>query len=301
MILIVGATGVLGTEICRRLREAGRAVRGLYREGSDPAKVARLREMGVELARGDLKDRASLDRACQGVRVVIETASSTLSRQEGDSIASVDRDGSIALIAAAKAASVAHFVYVSFPEIADEFPLQDAKREVERALRASGLPFTILQPTYFMEIWLSPALGFDVEAAKARIYGAGDGPISWISLGDVAAAAIASIDNPAALNRSFELGGPEALSHNQVIAIFEALTGRAFAVERVDEADLRARRAAARDPQRGVDPLAQSFDALMLHCVEGKVIDMRPTLAALPIALTPLRAYAARSLGQKSA
>ncbi|WP_437820156.1 SDR family oxidoreductase [Sorangium sp. So ce1078] len=301
MILIVGATGVLGMEICRRLREAGRAVRGLYREGSDPAKVARLREMGVELARGDLKDRPSLDRACRGAQIVIETASSTLSRQEGDSIDAVDRDGSLALVAAAKAASVEHFVYISFPEIADEFPLQDAKRAVERELRASGLPFTILQPTFFMEIWLSPALGFDVGAATARIYGAGDGPISWISLGDVAAAAIASIDNPAALNRSFELGGPEALSHNQVIAVFEELTGRAFAVERVSEADLRERRAAARDPQRGVDALAQSFDALMFHCVEGKVIDMRPALAALPIELTPLRAYAARSLGRQGA
>lgn len=301
MILIVGATGVLGAEICRRLREAGRAVRGLYREGSDPAKVARLQEMGVELVRGDLKDRASLDRACQGVRVVIETASSTLSRQGGDSIESVDRDGSLALVAAAKGASVEHFIYISFPEIADEFPLQDAKRAVERELRASGLPFTILQPTYFMEIWLSPALGFDVEAAKARIYGAGDGPISWIALGDVADAAIACIDNPRALGRSFELGGPEALSHNQVIAVFEELTGRTFSVERVGEADLRERRAAARDPKRGVDSLAQSFDALMLHCVEGKLIDMGPVLSALPIALTPLRAYAARSLGRPRA
>ena len=52
-----------------------------------------------------------------------------------------------------------------------EFPLQSAKRDVEQHLRESGMNYTILQPSFFMEVWLSPALGFDAANATAQIYG----------------------------------------------------------------------------------------------------------------------------------
>src|ERR1041384_755644 len=124
MVLVVGATGFLGMEVCRQLRSAGKPVRGLVRGTSDPAKVDELRRLGVELVRGDLKDAASLPSACAGVQTVISTASSTLSRQEGDSIDSVDRRGQLALIDAARAAGVAHFVFVSFRDNPDvQYPL----------------------------------------------------------------------------------------------------------------------------------------------------------------------------------
>jgi len=67
---------MLGGEICRRLAAAGAPVRALVRATSDPAKVEALQALGVELAQGNLCDRASLDAACQGVRAVISTASS---------------------------------------------------------------------------------------------------------------------------------------------------------------------------------------------------------------------------------
>jgi uncharacterized protein YbjT (DUF2867 family) len=298
MILVVGATGYLGVEICRRLRERGESVRALYRENTAADRIAALRSMGAELALGDLKDRASLDGACRGVDTVIETASSTLSRQPGDSIEAVDREGSLALVAAARQAGVAHFIYISFPETDDSFPLQDAKRAVERALRQSGMTHTILQPTFFMEIWLSPALGFDAANARATLYGSGDGKISWIAIGDVAAAAVACVDNPKAYDRTLELGGPEALSHKDVVAIFEELGSPRFTFEQVSETELRRRREVARDPSSGVDSMTQSFDALMLSAAMGKVVDVTEALAALPIELTPVRAYARRVLGR---
>ena len=86
MILIAGATGFLGGEICRRLVENGESVRGLVRRTSDPAGVSRLRTLGAETAVGDLRDRESLDAACRGVRTVVSTVTSTRSRQPGDSI-----------------------------------------------------------------------------------------------------------------------------------------------------------------------------------------------------------------------
>src|SRR2546422_3538818 len=101
MILVVGATGSLGAEICRLLAQRGNPVRALVRGTSNPDRVAHLKSLGAELVRGDLKDRPSLDAPCRGASAVISTASSTMSRQEGDSIDSVDRQGQPAPIDAA--------------------------------------------------------------------------------------------------------------------------------------------------------------------------------------------------------
>ncbi len=70
MNLVVGATGVLGGEICSRLAQAGESVRGLIRASSSPERVNALRKAGVELATGDLTDRASLDAVCRGVHLL---------------------------------------------------------------------------------------------------------------------------------------------------------------------------------------------------------------------------------------
>ena len=281
MDLVVGATGMLGREICHLLRTRGRSVRALARESSNPATVARLRDDGAEIARGDLKERASLDAACRGVDTVITTASSTLSRQAGDSIATVDRQGQLDLIEAAEAAGVKRFVLISFPGIDLEFPLQSAKREVETRLTQSGLTYTILQPTCFSEVWLSPALGFDVAQATARIYGAGHHRVSWISLHDVALFAVAALDTPRADNAVIKLGGPEPLTPLDVVQLAERLTGRAFTVQHVPEDALRAQYDAA------TDPIEKTFAALMLYYARGDVIDMSAPLRLF--AVPPLR------------
>src|SRR5688572_30165910 len=239
MILVVGATGVLGGEICRRLGERGESVRALARRTSDDAKVQRLKSLGVEIAQGDLKDRASLDAACRGAATVISTATSTLSTQQGDSIGGVDETGQLQLVDAARQAGVGHFIYMSYSgNLEIECPLHTAKRHVERRLRDSGLTYTILRPSFFMEVWLSPALGFDFAKGTARLFGSGQRPISWISVSDVAEFAVRCVEHPAARNAVIELGGPEAISPDQVVQTFEEVTGRRFATERVPETAL---------------------------------------------------------------
>src|SRR5579872_1419087 len=142
MILVVGATGLLGSEICARLRRQGAAVRGLVRRTANPDRVRGLQQAGVELAWGDLKDPESLAAACRGVDAVISTASSTLSRQAGDSIESVDGVGQMSLVNAAKDANVGRFLFVSFRQAPGfSFPLGDAKREVEKAI--GSMNFTV--------------------------------------------------------------------------------------------------------------------------------------------------------------
>jgi uncharacterized protein YbjT (DUF2867 family) len=286
MNLVVGATGLLGSEICRLLAAGGKPTRALVRSTSDPGKVAQLESLRLEIARGDLKDRSSMEAACRGVAAVISTASSTLSRAEGDSIQTVDLEGQLNLIDAAKAAGVSRFVLISFPQTGIEFPLQTAKRTVEAHLKNSGLNYTILQPTCFMEVWLGPALGFDATNAKARIYGSGENKVSWISFRDVAKFAVATLDHPDAHNEVIELGGPEALSPLEVVRTFEKSQGRPFEVEHVPEQVLREQQKIASDP------LQQSFAALMLYYAEGNVIDMHETLRKFQVQLTSVQDYA---------
>jgi len=285
-VLVAGATGFLGSEICRQLIEKKKNVKGLVRATSDPGKVAQLKESGVEIIVGDLKDKASLDNALQNVSAIISTVSSTLSRQEGDSIQTVDDEGQNNLIDAAVGAGVSQFVYVSFCAMAGQFPLQTAKRKVEKHLAESGLNYTILRPTYFMEIWLSPALGFDYPNAKASIYGEGKSKISWIAIKDVASFAVASLDNSAAQNKIIELGGPEALSPLEVVNIFEESRGKKFALQFVPEEAMRAQKAGAQDP------LSESFAALMLGVANGSEINMKNTIDVFPIQLTSVNDYA---------
>jgi uncharacterized protein YbjT (DUF2867 family) len=83
----------------------------LSRPSANPARLEALRTHGAEVVWGDLKDRASLEVARRGIHAVVSTASSTLSRQPGDDIESVDRHGQIALVEAARSAGVRHFTF----------------------------------------------------------------------------------------------------------------------------------------------------------------------------------------------
>jgi len=286
MNLVVGATGLLGSEICRALAAEGKPVRALVRTTSDQSKVSQLESLGVEIAVGDLNDPSSLDAACRGASTVISTASATISRQEGDSIQTVDLEGQLSLINAANAAGLSQFALISFSQSDLEFPLQTAKSAVEEHLKSSGLTYTILQPAIFMEVWLSPALGFDAANAKAPIYGSGENKSSWISYKDVAKFSIASLDNPAARNAVIELGGPEALSPLEVVRIFERALGQKFDIQHVPEDALRQQRESA------IDPLQQTFAALMLDYSRGTVINMEKTLQNFSVQLISLKDFA---------
>jgi len=293
MTLVVGASGMLGTEICRKVAVSGEPVRALVRTSTDAAKQKTLRNLGAELAYGDLKVPSTLAAACRGIRTVISTASSTFSRQEGDTIESVDAQGQLNLIREAKSAGVQHFIFISFPPMSLDFALQRAKRAVEKALAESGLAYTVLQPTFFTEVWLSPAVGFDAGKATALVYGSGQNPISWISYFDVARFAAASVGNPAARNSVVKLGGPEPLSPLQVVRTFEEVTGVKFAVTHVPEEALRAQAASA------ADSLQEAFAALMLSYAHGDVIDLKAVAEIFPeqaSTLASVRDYARRQL-----
>lgn len=232
--------------------------------------------------------------ACRGATVVISTASSTISRQAGDSIETVDLEGQLKLVEAAKANGVERFIFVSFRHDGQNAsPLSEAKQAVEHALR--DLNYTILQASFFMEVWLSPALGFDYPNAKARIYGSGKNQLSWVSFRDVASFCTECVGNPAAERTVMEVGGPEALSPLEVVRIFEQESGRGFELERVPAEALEAQTRSA------TNSLEKSFAALMLQCSRGDAIDMQPVLEKFQIPLTSVRDYAKQVLRAQTA
>jgi len=296
MILVVGGTGTLGGEICQRLRTRGLAVRALVRQTASRARLKALRDAGVNLCWGDLKDAGSLREACKGVGALISTASSTFSRQGGDSIETVDRQGQLSLIAVALAAGVKHFTFVSLARNpVRESPLTRAKAESERALADSGMGYTILAGNHFREIWLSPALGFDYVQRKVVLFGDGRAPITWVSYRDVAECAVRSHLTPDARNRILEVGGPHDLSPLEVVGIFEKVSGTPFERQFVPEAALLAQLESASDP------LAEAFAKLQLEYVNGCPMNTSETLRLMPMELTSVAQYAAAVCSRKGA
>lgn len=291
MILVVGATGLVGNEVCQKLRRLGEPVRAFVRTTSSRERIDILRSSGAELCIGDLKDPQSIVAACRGVDAVISTASITMARQPGDSIQSVDAEGQLNLVNAAKDAKVNRFLFVSFrrtPGIS--FPLATAKEQIENAIKS--LNFTVIQASWFMEVWLSPALGFDYTKAEARIYGPGTSPISWVSYRDVAEICAIALRHPAATRHIIEFGGPEALSPHEVVARFEKIGGTPFRLEHVAEQTLLAQFEAA------TDSLQKSFVGLMLGYLHGDAMDMTRVVDTFGIKLSKVDEYARSVLGK---
>jgi NADH dehydrogenase len=215
-----------------------------------------------------LKERGSLGTACHGVSAVISTASSTLSRQPGDDLESVDRHGQIALVETARRAGVRHFTFFGLKADFGDSPLVAAKQSFEEAVRASGMAWTNLVGHMFMEIWLSPVVGFDYPHGRVTYFGSGHVPHRWVSSRDLAQAAVSAHQTPAAANHSFEACGPEALSQRQVVAMFEAASGRKFESTQVPEEVL------VEQARADADPLRKTFALLQLACARG--VEMNP-------------------------
>ncbi|HEU4748607.1 MAG TPA: SDR family oxidoreductase [Gemmatimonadaceae bacterium] len=288
MILVAGATGVLGSEIARRLLARGEKVRAMARPTSKPESVDRLRKAGAEIVVADLKDPASLPPACAGVSAVISGVTTILTTQPGDSFEATDGEGNKALIDAARKAGVRKFVFVSFDaKSAPDAPLPRAKLAAEEHLRKSGMDYTILHPSLFFESWLGTMLFADPVAGTAKIYGPGKQKIRYVAVADVAELAVQSLSNPAAANATIPFGGPDEISQRDAVALFEEAFGKKFEVTEIPEEALEAQWKAARNP------FEKSFAALRLWVARG--LDLgTPPFEKFPMKMTSPREYVRR-------
>ncbi|MEQ8825376.1 MAG: NmrA family NAD(P)-binding protein [Filomicrobium sp.] len=229
-ILVVGSTGTLGSLAAQAARKAGHDVVAMVRDRHAPAAV-NLREAGVRLVVADLKDAGQLDMAVRGVTSVIITATATLSRQNGDSLQSVDGHGLQALITACIKNGVRHVVFVSFSRGIDaDTPLSRFKRAVERRLENSSVEYTILLPSYFPEKFMTPLVGFDIDASRVQIYGDGTRPIRYVATEDVARLAALCAAEPYGRG-AIPMGGPEAYTQLEAVQLAERMANKKLALE----------------------------------------------------------------------
>ena len=289
MILVAGATGSLGSEIVQRLLKRGQRVRALVRQTSDRTKVDSLERAGAEIAQGDLKQRDTLDDACRGARVVISTVSMIVTGREDDSFAATDSAGTRQLIDAARAAGAEQFVFVSVDTSrVPDSPLMTAKREVEEYLKRSGLTYTILHPSAFMEVWLGPMLFADTASGTAKVYGEGTHKIRYVATADVAELAVQCVGSPAAINAVIPFGGPEPVSQRDAVKLFEEEFGKPFSVTEIPEQALEAQWKGAENP------MEKTFASLMLGVARGLDAGMEPPFEKFPMQLTTPREFVRR-------
>ena len=293
-ILVCGATGFVGQQIALATQRKTHRVRALVRGGASNAKAGPLTAAGIDIATGDLTQPDTVAPACASVDTVICTAT-TMPTGANDGLRRVDRDGVLALIEAADRGGVRKFVYTSYSgNVRVESPLETAKRDCEARLLESGMDVVILRPSYFMEMWLGPHLGFDAQTATARIYGDGSGKVSYISAFNVAEFAVAAAERATGKQAILEMGGPEALSQLDAVRIFERVLGRTFQLESVPVEALR-------QQHQSADRLQKTFAALMLAYAHGDVIPAAAALAGeYSIALRSLEDYAASVRDQQA-
>jgi len=292
-ILIVGATGSVGGEIARKLASRGLKVAGLVRGGSAHPKANPLTAAGVTIVQGDLAKPDSLTPAVKNVETILSTATSMPTGAD-EGLRRVDLEGTLALIDAAEQHGVKKFVYVSYSgHIRQDSPLETAKRECEARLQSSAMETVVLRPSYFMEMWLSPVLGFDPANGSARIYGSGKAKVSYISAFDVAEfAAIAAAKKYTQQHTVLEMGGPQPLSQLDALQIFERAWNTKLKLDSVPEQALQ-------EQHKSPDPLQKTFAALMLAYAKGDSVDGAQSVArAHGVSLRSVGQYAADSANQ---
>ena len=226
-LLVVGATGHVGTHAVRALAGGSRPVRALVRESTD---ASWLKAIGVEIAHGDLRHPDSLRAALANVSTVVCAVTAVHRFMAGDRairIRDVDRAGVRNLVEAADRAGVERFVFVSLPRLylSTGCQLVAAAMEAEDRAVRSRMTTTVVRADPYAETWLSPEAGFDPMKGAARIYGRGDRPIRFTSTVDIGAA-VARLTAANAPPGDVELAGPEAMTFLEVTAYAETVTGR---------------------------------------------------------------------------
>src|SRR5215212_1810218 len=219
LILVSGATGQQGGAVVRNLLERGFGVRALTR---DPAKPAgrELADLGAEVVSGDLEDRASIEHVLQDVHGVFSVQQFFEAGYEGEV-----RQG-VLLADAARAAGVEHLVYSSVGSAHREtgIPHFESKWEVEEHVRASGVPYTVLRPVFFMQNWefmREPILGGTLPQPLDP-----DKPFQMIDADDIGVFAATAFEDPETwIGREVDIAGDE-LTMLEIAGTFSRVIGR---------------------------------------------------------------------------
>ena len=223
-ILVVGATGQLGSAIVRKLLARGVAVRALARNAE---RLEPLRAAGAEIFPVDLMNLAKLTEVCRGVAQIVSTANNNMGTGATSPLR-VDLTAHQNLCAAARNTGVQRLIYVSYRGAAPDVPVDifSLKWHIEDAIRRSGVAYVAIRPTALMDIWVNQMLAPRMRASKvALIFGDGMTIANYVAVDDVADLVIAVLDRPDVRNEVIEVGGPSDMSLNDMVTVIEKRLG----------------------------------------------------------------------------
>jgi uncharacterized protein YbjT (DUF2867 family) len=233
-VLVTGATGFVGPRIVHALRTEGRDVRALVRR---PDRGAHLASLGVELAVGDVTDAASVSAAAEGCTHVVHLVA--ILKGKPHDFERVMTGGTRNVIAAAKNAGIERLVLMSAlgttSTTKDLVPYFGAKFAMEQDTVASGLEYTIFRPsfvfgrggalaTFMKQVRYSPVV---------TVIGSGRQQIQPIWIDDVAEHFARALDTPAAANKTFEIGGPDIVTWDELYRTIARVLGKRRALAHV--------------------------------------------------------------------
>jgi uncharacterized protein YbjT (DUF2867 family) len=242
MILVTGASGTVGSEVVKELHSMGERVRaGYHSRRSDLA--------GVESARMDVTTGEGIDAALEGVEAVF-----LLVGNIDDQIAAESR-----VVDAARRAGVKRIVKLSVLGAESEaFAYARIHRPIERAIEASGIPYTHLRPAGFMQNFLSHYRDAIRREGALRLP-CGDTREAHVDARDIARVAAHALTRDGHEGKAYDLCGPEALTYADVAHELSAVTGKPIAYIPIAEDEFETAMRAAAAPSEHVNALLELF------------------------------------------
>ncbi len=228
-ILVTGATGTVGSEVVKQLSAKGATVRACCHTLS---KAKKIRGPGVEIVEVDYSKPETVEAAFKGVDKLF------LLTPVVDNMVEI----TARLVAEATKEGVKHIVKLSTVELGADaeakIPLLRWLRQAEKIVEESGIPYTFVRPTGFMQNF-SNFYAQTIEEQNAIYTSAGEGKVSWVDARDVATVAVEALTGDGHEGKIYPITGPEAISYYQAAEILSEVLGRKISHVNLSEEDRR--------------------------------------------------------------
>ena len=286
-VLVTGGTGFIGPKVVRALRARELPVRALVRRR---ARARDLESWGCEIVEGDVTDALAVRRAVDGCGSVVHLVAIRQGRRE--EFERVMTQATRDLVAAARDSGVERFVLMSAlgtsEQTKDLVPYYEAKWQMEEAVRSSGLEHVVFRPSFVFgrEGGLLPMfIRLTRFTPVTPVVGSGERRLQPIWVDDVAEFFARALQHTGVTNRTWELGGPEAVTWNELYARIKRVLGIRRPTAQIPIGLMRAQ-AAVVERLPGNIPLTR--DLLTMLEAGDNTTDVTPAIAAFGLSLVPL-------------